>query len=206
MVGLFALLNFTSGDFVGLLLGDFVGLLLGDFVGLLLGDFVGLLLGDFVEDFKDLDDDVGLAVAVVVGKPPSFDEGLGDVGVSVGVAVGVAVRGDVGVAVGVAVGDAVGEEVGFDEGLAEGLEDSEGLVEGDAEGPVDAEGLEVKITSPPTPLKAFHGRLGEHISVSASTPSRKRGNMIYEIHDLSTYKNKNMGTGSASTPNIRLAE
>ena len=139
MVGLFALLNFTSGDFVGLLLGDFLGLLLGDFVGLLLGDFVG--------DFEDLDDDVGLAFAVVVGKPPTgrlvvgefvrfllgelvvgesvgFDEGLGDVGDSVGVAVGVAVE----------------EEVGFDEGLAEGLEDSEGLVEGDAEGPVDAEG------------------------------------------------------------------
>ena len=126
-------------------------------------------------------------------------------GVAVGVAVGVSVGEEVGFDEGLAEGLEDSEEL-VAVGLAERLEDSEGLVEGDTEGPVDAEGLAlvegdaegpvdaegraVKTTSPPTPLKAFHSRLGEHISVSASTSSRKRGNMIYEIHDCQLTKIK----------------
>jgi hypothetical protein len=124
LVGLFALLKFIGllvGDFVGLLVGDFVGLLVGDFVGLLLGDFVGLLVGNFIRFFADLDDYVGLAVAVVVGRPPAGRLVVGEfvhfllgelvvgesVGFDEGLAVGVAVGVSVGVSVGVAVGLAV---------------------------------------------------------------------------------------------------
>ena len=86
------------------MLGDFVGLLVGDFVGLLVGDFIGLLVGDFVGLFADLDDDIGLAVAVVVRRPPAGRVVVGElVGFNKGLAVGVAVGVSVGVAVGLAV-------------------------------------------------------------------------------------------------------
>jgi hypothetical protein len=78
----------------------------------------------------------------------------------------------------VGIEDSEGPVEGYAEGIvdAEGLVDTEGLADADgivdAEGLVDTEGVAVKIASPPTPLKAFHRRLGENISISASTPPR----------------------------------
>jgi hypothetical protein len=120
---------------------------------------------------------VGFNEGLAVGESVGFDEGL-----------------------------AVGELVGFDEGLAMGVAEglSEGLLlmKGLSEGLLV--GLSVKITSPLTPLKAFHSRLGENMSVSASTTSRKRGNMIYEIHHSQLRKVKTWVLSVQAPPTFSL--